>query len=105
MAKKVLGFKELVLKEWKAHKNNYDKDGEWFECSDVETDATCNYVVGAEINTIYANGREKKIILKTEKQANDYSKKMKKRYMGCAVCNRFKRLFSAAKKAGGGGFG
>ena len=88
----------LILKEWKEHKNNYDKSGEWFECDQTETNVYTNYAVGASITTTYSNGEEKTIILKTKKQADAYSKKQKEKYGSCVVCNRFKRLLSQAKK-------
>ena len=88
----------LILKEWKEHKNNYDKSGEWFECDQTETNVYTNYAVGASITTTYSNGGEKTIILKTKKQADAYSKKQKEKYGGCVVCNRFQRLLSQAKK-------
>ena len=100
MSEKVLV--EKIKKEWEAHRNNYSKDGEWFECNAVETEAYNNYQVGAKITTTYADGREKTLILKTKKEAEEYSKKQNKKWGGCSVCNRFKRLLSWAEKQGGG---
>ena len=91
-------LKEKIKKEWKEHKENWSKDGEWFECNNVETDAYNNYSVGASITTTYADGREKTIILKTKKEADAYSKKQKKKFWGCSVCDRFESLLSWAEK-------
>ncbi len=88
----------LILKEWIAHKNNFDKSGEWFECNQTETNACCNYSVGVSITTCYADGREQIHILKTKEEAEDYSKKEKEKFGGCGICDRFKRLLSEAKK-------
>jgi len=91
-------LKEKIKKEWKEHKENWSKDGEWFECNNVETDAYNNYSVGASITTTYADGREKTIILKTKKEADAYSEKQKKKFWGCSVCDRFESLLSWAEK-------
>jgi len=96
MSEKVLI--EKIKKEWELHKNNHSKDWEWFECNATETDANCNYSVGASITTTYADGRKKTIILKTKKEADKYSEKEKRKWGGCSVCNRFKRLLSWAEK-------
>jgi len=91
-------LKEKIKKEWKEHKENWSKDGEWFECNNVETDAYNNYSVGASITTTYADGREKTIILKTKKEADAYSEKQKKKFGGCSVCDRFESLLCCAEK-------
>ncbi len=90
-----------IMKEWAAHRNNWDENGEWFECEASETGAYCNYAVGAQITTHFDDGREKTIILKNKKEADAYSKKEKERYGSCSVCNRFKRLLAAARKEAG----
>jgi len=89
-------YKRQILKEWKDHKENYDKNGEWFECNQTDTDANFNYAVGCEITTTYAKGGEKTLVLKTKKEADAYSKKEKKKYGGCSVCDRFERLLKQA---------
>lgn len=91
-------MRKAILKEWKAHTKNFDKNGEWFECTNVETDSMSNYAVGAEITTTYSNGQEKTMVLKTKKEADDYSEKQKEKYGDCSVCNRFKRLLKMVNK-------
>ena len=91
-------LERAILKEWEAHKENYDENGEWFECNIVETDAYCNYGVGAKIITTYAGGGEKTVVLKTKKEADDYSKKEKEKFGGCSVCDRFERLLKVVRK-------
>ena len=90
-------LEDLIKKEWKEHKENWDESGEWFECSDVENDVYNNYAVGASITTTCSNGLEKIIILKTKKEADEYTRKMKEKYAGCCVCNRFRTLLCAVR--------
>ena len=85
-------MENAILKEWKEHKENCSEDYEWFECGQTDTDANFNYAVGCEITTTYASGGEKTIVLKTKKEADAYSKKEKKKFGGCSVCDRFERL-------------
>ena len=90
-------LEDLIKKEWKEHKENWDESGKWFECSNVENDVYNNYAVGASITTTCSNGQEKTIILKTKKETDEYTRKMKKKYAGCSVCDRFRTLLCAVR--------
>jgi len=93
-----MSLEKAILKEWKEHKNNFDKHGDWFECDIIEGIAMCNYSVGCSI-TSTKNGKEKTIVLKTKKQAEKYGKKERKKYYShCDICKRFGRLLKIAKK-------
>jgi len=87
-------MEKAILKEWKEHKENCSEDYEWFECGQTDTDANWNYSVGCEI----CEEGKKTIVLKTKKEADDYSKKEKEKFGGCSVCDRFERLLKVVRK-------